>query len=81
MKTLILFVSVFICSCGYSQKDFLWDRLELTHPESEINYVALEASDHQDFIYEILLQDLSENTDDYTDEEILDILSYGLDSE
>ena len=76
MKTLILFVSVFICSCGYSRKDFLWDRLELTHPESEINYVALEASDHQDFIYEILLQDLSENTDDYTNEEILDILFY-----
>ena len=81
MKTLILFLSLFICSCGYSRKDFLWDRLELTHPKSEINYMALEASTHQDFIYGILLEDLSEHTDDYTNEEILDILSYGLDSE
>lgn len=80
---LTLLPFVFLCSCSYQgflQKDFMWDKVEtsssnLLCSRDSVSSIALEVTE-KNFLEELILQDLSENPDFYTEEEILDILFY-----
>ena len=83
MKVLSFLLFSFLCSCsrqGLLEKDFLWDKVETSSPKllcnrSDASNIALEITE-ENFLEELILRDLSENPDFYTEEEILDILFY-----
>lgn len=82
MKFLFLF-SIFLGGCSHQsllEKDFMWDKIEISSPNllcsrDSVPSIALEITE-ENFLEELILRDLSENPDFYTEAEILNILFY-----